>query len=170
VESNWSQQGLLAILHKETWGGERFYTILEKMVENVEDSFDLLELLYFILRLGFEGKYYNNKTKYEEIQNKLFYTLSNYKSRTLESLYCVPQNPVDSKHPKYYMLKLWTTIILAILSIFFVALIFKNQAEVITQPVFNKIDKINSLIKKMPKKELIPRFDIISTNKPGITE
>lgn len=72
-DSIWSQQTLLSTIHRETWGGERFFIILEKMAEEPKQNLPLLELLYIILSLGFEGKYYNEeKTVREEIRHRLF--------------------------------------------------------------------------------------------------
>jgi type VI secretion system protein ImpK len=72
-DSVWAQQSLLSIIQKETWGGERFFIILEKMAEEPRQNLSLLELLYLVLSLGFEGKYYNEeKTVREDIRHRLF--------------------------------------------------------------------------------------------------
>lgn len=55
--SMWSSQTLLSAFHKETWGGEKFFTILDRVMQEPQRSIDLLELLYLCLALGFEGKY-----------------------------------------------------------------------------------------------------------------
>jgi len=71
--SVWAQQSLLSLIHKETWGGERFFIILEKMSDKPKQNILLLELLYVILSLGFEGKYYNQeKMVRDEIKHRLF--------------------------------------------------------------------------------------------------
>ncbi len=40
--SVWAQQTLLSIIHKETWGGERFFIILEKMAATFAGSHPFL--------------------------------------------------------------------------------------------------------------------------------
>lgn len=55
--SMWSTQTLLSVFHKETWGGEKFFTILDRVMQAPQRNLDLLELLYLCLALGFEGKY-----------------------------------------------------------------------------------------------------------------
>lgn len=74
--SSWAQQSLLATIHKETWGGEKFYIILEKMAQEPKTNIELLQLLYLILSLGFEGMYFNDKTKLNEIKNNIFRIIS----------------------------------------------------------------------------------------------
>ncbi|MCP4492607.1 MAG: DotU family type IV/VI secretion system protein [Gammaproteobacteria bacterium] len=56
-ESAWSQRTLLSIFHNESAGGEKFFTILERMLEYPAENLQILELLYIFLSLGFEGKY-----------------------------------------------------------------------------------------------------------------
>jgi len=56
-ESHWSNQSLLSKHHGETWGGEKFYKILSRLMMNPEKYRDILEFMYFCLSLGYEGQY-----------------------------------------------------------------------------------------------------------------
>jgi len=56
-ESVWSTHTLLTTFHRETWGGEKFFQILDRLKANAAANLDLLELMYLCLALGFEGKY-----------------------------------------------------------------------------------------------------------------
>lgn len=72
-QSIWHQQTLLSIIHKETSGGERFFVILEEMTKTPQENLPLLELIYTILSLGFEGKYYcEERAVREQIRRHLF--------------------------------------------------------------------------------------------------
>jgi type VI secretion system protein ImpK len=53
----WAQQGLLALFHGETGGGEKFFQLLARLAENPQVNIDLLELMYVCLEFGFEGRY-----------------------------------------------------------------------------------------------------------------
>ncbi len=55
--ADWIQQSLLVTLHRETWGGEKFFQLLNKMAEDPARNIDLLELFYICLALGFEGRF-----------------------------------------------------------------------------------------------------------------
>lgn len=55
--SEWSSRSLLSTFHNETWGGEKFFLILDRLREEPARHLELLELLYVCLRLGFEGQY-----------------------------------------------------------------------------------------------------------------
>ncbi|QDD90585.1 type IVB secretion system protein IcmH/DotU [Pseudomonas oryzihabitans] len=54
---DWSQVSLLSSFHNETFGGEKFFLLLERLSRNPAKHLALLELLYLCLALGFEGKY-----------------------------------------------------------------------------------------------------------------
>jgi len=56
-ESAWSQMSLLSTFHNETFGGEKFFQLLEHLSRNPVKHLVMLELMYICLSLGFEGKY-----------------------------------------------------------------------------------------------------------------
>ncbi len=53
----WAAQGLLAEVHGEAGGPEKFFALLEPMLPQPTDYLELLEFFYVCLALGFEGKY-----------------------------------------------------------------------------------------------------------------
>lgn len=56
TQSNWATRTLLNAFHNEGWGGEKFYLILDRLLQESHKNIDLLELQYACLALGFEGK------------------------------------------------------------------------------------------------------------------
>ncbi|MES0871396.1 MULTISPECIES: type IVB secretion system protein IcmH/DotU [unclassified Pseudovibrio] len=68
--SDWSERSLLALFHSETWGGEKFFIVLSRLMRDPVRYIELIEFLYVLLGLGFEGKYrvmHNGKLQLEEI-------------------------------------------------------------------------------------------------------
>lgn len=53
----WASNSLLVQFHNETRGGEKVFQLLAKLAENVDANRNLLELIYVVLGLGFEGRY-----------------------------------------------------------------------------------------------------------------
>ncbi|CAN7333606.1 DotU family type VI secretion system protein [Paraburkholderia sp. DD10] len=53
----WSADSLLVAFHNETWGGEKFFQVLARLSQQPQQHLDLIELLYYCLALGFEGRY-----------------------------------------------------------------------------------------------------------------
>lgn len=54
---DWSKISLLSRFHHETLGGERFFTLLERLSRDPIKHVAMLELMYLCLAIGFEGKY-----------------------------------------------------------------------------------------------------------------
>jgi type VI secretion system protein ImpK len=74
-QSDWGGQGLLVSLHRETWGGEKFFDMLQKISADPARHIDLMELQYVCLALGFSGKYGvidRGHARLAEIQAELF--------------------------------------------------------------------------------------------------
>lgn len=55
--SCWSQEPLLSVFHDETWGGEKVFTVLSRLMQEPQRYRDVLEFMYFALCLGLKGKY-----------------------------------------------------------------------------------------------------------------
>lgn len=53
----WAKHGLLSTFHNETWGGEKFFQILDRCMQQPARNLYLLELMYLLLSLGYEGKF-----------------------------------------------------------------------------------------------------------------
>lgn len=56
-EGEWSNFSLLSSFHNETFGGEKFFNLVERLGHNPVKHLAMLELMYICLSLGFEGKY-----------------------------------------------------------------------------------------------------------------
>jgi type VI secretion system protein ImpK len=57
AQSEWAPHPMLVALHREAWGGEKFFEMLDRLLADPARHIDLIELQYLILALGFTGKY-----------------------------------------------------------------------------------------------------------------
>src|SRR5688572_12041770 len=57
AQSEWAQQPLLVALHREAWGGEKFFEMLDRISQDPNRFIDLMELQYLCIAFGFAGKY-----------------------------------------------------------------------------------------------------------------
>ena len=53
----WNSRSLLVSFHNESWGGEKFFLILQRFSNDPRTHLDVLELMYLCLALGLEGRY-----------------------------------------------------------------------------------------------------------------
>ena len=71
----WSRHSLLVTFHNETWGGEKFFQLLSKLAQNPQQHRDLLELMYYCLSLGLEGRFRvmdNGRAQLETLRQRLW--------------------------------------------------------------------------------------------------
>ncbi len=81
-DSDWSNQSLLSIFHGETWGGEKFFLLLDRLQKEPVKNLDILELMYVLLSLGFQGKFRvieNGRGEVESLREDLYRQLRSLK-------------------------------------------------------------------------------------------
>ena len=79
-QSEWAQHPLLVALHREAWGGEKFFEMLDRISVDPAQHIDLMELQYLVLALGFSGKYQmldRGHEKLADVQRNLYRTIRN---------------------------------------------------------------------------------------------
>ena len=82
ADSPWAHQTLLIGFHKEAWGGEKYFQILERLLQQPANNLDLLEFMYLCLALGFEGKYRvqeRGRDALEQVKDNLYRVIRNYR-------------------------------------------------------------------------------------------
>src|SRR5687767_5369730 len=108
----WGRHSLLAMFHNETWGGEKVFQLMAKLAENPAGNRDLLELIYAVLSLGFEGRYRvvdGGKAQLEAVRERLAQILQKERGPHAPAL---AQNWMGEKPTKRSMLTwlpLWVT-------------------------------------------------------------
>lgn len=81
-QSTWPQQTLLTLFHKEAWGGEKFFQILERILQQPAANLDLLELFYLCMAMGLKGQYRvreDGNAQVELIRSNAYQTLRNHR-------------------------------------------------------------------------------------------
>ncbi|MEY4764015.1 MAG: hypothetical protein RI907_688 [Pseudomonadota bacterium] len=70
----WARHNLLVSFHNEAYGGEKIFQLMAKLAEDVPANRDLLELIYAVLTLGFEGRFRvieGGKAQLEAVRERL---------------------------------------------------------------------------------------------------
>jgi len=98
---DWAGVGLLNHYHKESYGGDKFFQILDKFMDNPSEHVNLLELAFVCLSFGFGGRY-KEQNKTEELnilKENLYKQIKNISSRK-ERFYV--DHPSAIRHHKLY--------------------------------------------------------------------
>lgn len=130
ANEEWSQKSLLVSFFDETWGGERFFEILEKAKIDVDKNLYLIEFIYLCLQFGYKGKYQianNGDSILEQEKNKLIGLIRSKRPETFSLLFqesLAAKNEGDAK--RRWHIPLWVIAVLAslIVAIFYILLRF----------------------------------------------
>ncbi len=82
AQSEWAQQTLLVALHREAWGGEKFFEMLDKISADPERHIDLMELQYLCMAMGFAGKYQampQGQSRLADVQQGLYRKIRDFR-------------------------------------------------------------------------------------------
>lgn len=114
----WSRHSLLVQFHNETWGGERFFNLLSKLTQSPLQHRDLIELMYFCICLGFEGRYRivpNGAVELEKLRRRVAALLEDMRdgsSRGLSPQWRGSPRPLP---PVWRTVPVWVSGVLALL-------------------------------------------------------
>lgn len=127
AESLWPERPLLSVFHNETWGGEKFFSILDRVTSEAHRYVDLLEFLYICMTLGFEGKYHvmhNGQTKLDQLIGETWKALENCRGEQPQRLTNPHANVAEKGQHLRRRIPLWVWGGLTVLALIIIHQIF----------------------------------------------
>ncbi|MFV8783887.1 type IVB secretion system protein IcmH/DotU [Microbulbifer sp. SA54] len=124
ASSGWSQHSLLSLFHKETFGGEKCFLILQRTLETPGVHIDLLELFYLCLSLGFQGKFRlapRGHEQLEQIRDNLYRTIESHRPQMERDLSPHWEGCVNRKNRLIHYVPLWViaSVVMGLLAVSF---------------------------------------------------
>lgn len=138
----WTSNGLLVTFHNETWGGEKFFQLLAKLSQNPRQHILLLELIYFCLLLGFEGRYRvldNGRSQLDTIKQRLLQMIRSVRGSFAAALSPHPTDQPVLRKLWRPMIPLWACAALAGLAACLFYIVLNWRLGDYTSPVLAKI-------------------------------
>jgi type VI secretion system protein ImpK len=125
--SNWTQHSLLVALHREAWGGQKFFDMLQRISADADRHIDLMELQYLCLVVGFAGKYQvaeRGHAQLAEVQQALYRKIRDHRGAPPAGLSLRWKGREDRRNPVIRYVPWWVVgaAALAVLSLTFVVL------------------------------------------------
>ncbi|WP_133511556.1 type IVB secretion system protein IcmH/DotU [Candidatus Thiosymbion oneisti] len=154
-ESIWAEQGLLIGFHKETWGGEKFFLALERLMTRPSVNLDLLELMYLCLAFGFRGRYARagggGRDQLETVREQLYQTIRAQRGDPERELSPHWRGIVEQRDPLIRILPLW--VLSALAGVLLVALFagFRYALHSDSDPVFLALGKLDVPTVEVPR-------------------
>jgi type VI secretion system protein ImpK len=110
AQSEWSQHTLLVALHREAWGGEKFFDMLERISTDPDKHIDLMELQYLALAFGFTGKYQvleRGHDRLATVQQDLYRRIRNHRGTPAADLSLRWRGLEDRRNPVVQYVPWW---------------------------------------------------------------
>jgi type VI secretion system protein ImpK len=162
----WPKYSLLVALHNETWGGEKFFQLLSKLVQTPHQHIDLIELMYFALMLGFEGRYRvieNGASQLETLKARLLQLIESTRGERSGALSLRWRGVEKAAVPPWTMVPLWVAMALALLIGFGVFVWYSYRLASQSDEVFAAVNAV-----RMPK--LRAAAPVVATVKPRLRQ
>ena len=137
-KDGWENHSLLSRLFQQRNGGEIFFVLLDQARQQPEQQSDLLELMYVLLRMGFQGRYQNSEHVRKEGHDLTRLSAELYSElrriRPAPSERPVPSSSRDWKPLRLYRRTPWLVMIPALLMAGYIATAFwidnYNQTDI----------------------------------------
>lgn len=145
-DSDWPEKSLLATFHSETWGGEKLFIILERLMMEAERYIELIEFVYLLLCLGFEGRYrvmHNGRQKLEEVIREVHEVIRKERGDPPEQLLESGKNLMPRRH---FVSRQTPESLVWMLAVLFCGVIFFGFYISITQHTDRIIEQLQQLL------------------------
>lgn len=137
--SVWSNRGMLISFHNEAWGGEKFFSALDRLLAYPAGNIHLLELMYLCLALGFEGRYRvreGGHAQLERVREHLYQTIRAQRGEPETELSPHWQGVTQKRDPLIHQLPLWVFASLAALALLALFAYFTFALNRTSDPVY----------------------------------
>ncbi|KXF83062.1 type IVB secretion system protein IcmH/DotU [Enterovibrio coralii] len=146
ADSCWAENSLLTHFHNETWGGEKVFSILDKLKNEPERYHQLLAFIFLCLSLGFEGRYKvieKGSLEHKKILSELFGILSDIEREHPMHFDAALENVVCKKHEMKWRLTPKTIMLSFFTFIFFT---YVSYQYLINKSVDNTLKQLSTLL------------------------
>ena len=149
----WSSQSLLVRFYNESIGGERFFTIMDHGLKHPDEHLDLLELMYVMLSLGFEGRYKltsDSAARLAEIRVRLLTAISALRAPAEPSLSPQWQGVTRDRRHFASLQWLWVAGVAAMATVAVVLMGVSLHIDRVADPAFAAIAGISLKVPVVP--------------------
>jgi type VI secretion system protein ImpK len=144
-QSEWREQTLLITLHREAWGGEKFFDMLQRISADPGRHIDLMELQYVCLALGFAGKFQvaeRGQARLAEVQTDLFRQIRTYRGVPPADLSLHWRGMQDRRNPIIRYVPWWVVGAFTLLVLTGTFIFYHVRLTALSAPVDNRLAHI----------------------------
>lgn len=145
ADSSWPERPMLSIFHNETWGGEKVFGILDRVMDDSQRFMDLLELIYFCLALGFEGKYHvvhNGRARLDALLESVYSLLEKHSGEAPTRLLTPDAQIYDQKQRMSWRIPIWMVMVFFAILIVLIHIYFDRTLDIAIEDIGRRIGSI----------------------------
>ncbi len=152
----WSRHSLLVTFHNETWGGEKFFQVLARLVQDPKKHLALIEMMAVCIALGFEGRFGvvdNGRTQLDTLRRRLVEIITTARGEYGKGLSQHWRGAQSDGKAKWGFLPLWITVgatvlLLAVIFFIYSFVLAGKSSEVFSAIVGIRLPKAQAAIAK----------------------
>jgi type VI secretion system protein ImpK len=147
AHSDWAQQTLLNTLHREAYGGEKFFEMLERIAQEPALRIDLIELQYLCIALGFTGKFQlleQGQARLAQTQHDIFLRIRSVRSPPEPELSLHWQGVQDRRNRLVRYLPWWVAVAAALTLVTGTFLFLKYRLDSRADPIYAALAQIGT--------------------------
>ncbi|NEV63357.1 type IVB secretion system protein IcmH/DotU [Thiorhodococcus minor] len=167
--SVWSNRGLLISFHNEAWGGEKFFTALDRLLAYPAGNLHLLELMYLCLALGFEGRYRvreGGHGQLERVREQLYQTIRAQRGEPEPELSPHWQGVTQKRDPLIHQMPLWVFASIAALILLALFAYFTFALNRESDPVYLSLGNLDKGLPTLTDRPRTPIPGVIPVDEP----
>lgn len=158
--SGWAQKTLLVTFHGESYGGAKFFQILDRLSVDFSRHLDLIELMYICLALGFGGRYLvepGGRGRLADIQDDLYRRIRGLREVPAAELAPHWRGVEDRRNPVMRHVPLWVALAAAAVIVLGAFLYFFTRLNALTEPVSAQLAALGLESAPPPQSAATPR-------------
>jgi type VI secretion system protein ImpK len=157
--SQWSENSLLITFHNETWGGEKFFELLDVLIPDPRKNLHLLELMYLCLAFGFQGRYRmleNGRGRLDEQRERAYNAIRTAQGEFERELSPHWRGVVDQRNPLVRYVPLWVVAAVAAALLLVAYAIFNWLLNNASDPVLTALSSVRGETTAMVRRGGVP--------------
>ncbi len=110
----WITNGLATIFHEDRQGGDKVYLLIGRLMTEPQEHRDLLQVIYRILSMGFEGRYRyeaGGPRKHDAVRQRLYNEIMSQRGPVPVALSPHWQSDAKGRRVSFYDFPVWITVV-----------------------------------------------------------
>ncbi len=144
----WAGRQLAVAFHDDARGGDKVFLLIGRLVASADEHIDLLEVLYFVLGLGFEGRYAaagGGRRQIEIIRHRIFVLLSASRAEVPNALSPHWQGVAPGRAKRQRVISPWLTTCLGASVLLALLFFYKYELQRLQADVVRRIAAIGKI-------------------------